>query len=255
MYNFTDHEANLPSDKASYKVLYNDYFHDSPITSVCFNPIKHIFEIHLQCSRECEEETGNWRKNIYNEKYGYVLTFSGVTYLDIKTDLQCPDYINGRFKNIPKGKYYFRIQIADGQIDIAYRSFKLRKLVGRVSYCGITEFDPWLDRAHIVSQDQIDAIMQRLEDDGYTEDKEFELFLDLERLYASKVPGLASYLRRCIALPWDIGQNEAIPYAAWLLGKYGNADDIPLISQLMKKTNDYRILQNLHDAISALSDV
>ena len=26
MYNYDDYEANLPIDKASYKVLYNDYF-------------------------------------------------------------------------------------------------------------------------------------------------------------------------------------------------------------------------------------
>ena len=250
MYNYIDHEANYPTDKASYKVLYNDYFHDSLITSISILPEKHTVEMHIQCSRECEEETGDWRKDIYNRKYGYVLTFSGVTYLDIKTEMSCPDYLNGRFKAIPKGKYYFRIQTPDGNIDIGYRNFKLRKLDGRVSYKGITEFDRWMDRAS-ATEDKIDRIIQRLQDDGYSEEEDFDLYLDLERLYASKTSGIADYLRRYAAKEWEM--DDALPYAGWLLGKYGSADDIPIIQQLLHRTDNSLIRQNLLDAIDTLT--
>ena len=250
MYNYFDYEAAYPTDKASYKALYNDYFHDSLITSVSIRPEKSSVVIHVQCSRECEEETGDWRENIYDEKYGYVLTFAGVTYLDIKSDLNHCVYINGRFKAIPKGKYYFRIQTADGHIDIAYRCFKLRRLVGRVSYRGITGFDPWMDRAWAVSEEKLSDILKRLNDDSYTEEQDFDLYLDFERLYASKVTDIAKYLRRYAKAQWKL--EDALPFAGWLLGKYGNTDDIPIVQQLMNRTDNSEIRQNLLDAIDAL---
>lgn len=84
MHNYNDHEANYPTDKASVKVLYNDYFHDSLITSLNIIPEKHALEMRLQCSRECEEENGGAREDIYNQKYGYVLTFFGVAAREIR---------------------------------------------------------------------------------------------------------------------------------------------------------------------------
>lgn len=250
MYNYVDHEAACPTDKASYKVLYNDYFHDSLITSISMQPEKHSVEMHIQCSRECEEETGDWRKDIYNRKYSYVLTFSGVTYLDIKTEMSGAEYLNGRFKAIAKGKYYFRIQTVDGYIDIGYRNFKLRKPDGRVSYRGITEFDRWMDRTS-ATEDEICHIINRLQNDGYGEEEDFDLYLDLERLYDSKTSRIADYLRKYAVKEWEM--DAALPYAGWLLGKYGSADDIPIIQQLLNRTDNSLIRQNLLDAIDALT--
>lgn len=68
MYNYDDYEANLPIDKASYKVLYNDYFHDSFITAINISPEKHYLEIQVQCRRECEAEAHDPCKDILNEK-------------------------------------------------------------------------------------------------------------------------------------------------------------------------------------------
>lgn len=250
MYNYNDYEANLPKDKASYKVLYNDYFHDSLITEIHISPKMHSLEIHIQCQRECEAESHNLPKDILNEKYGYILTFLGVSFLEVNTSLQGCEYINGRFKAIPKGKYYFRMQTADGYIDIGYRRFQLRKQIGRVSYIGITEFDPWMNRSQAVSEDQIAAILKKLADNQYTEEQEFDLFLDLQRLYTAKMTGIASYLRRIVASGWD--SEDAVPYAAWLLGKFGSPCDIPLLRQLQGHADSPMIKKNLFDAMDAL---
>lgn len=252
MYNYYDYEANLPNDKASYKVLYNDYFHDSLITSINICPEKHSLEMQVQCQRECEEETGDPRKDILNEKYGYTITFSGVSYLEINTTLQWCEFINGRFKAIPKGKYYYRIQTADGYMDIGYCSFTLRKRIGRVSYKGIAQFDPWMDKLWLTPEERIMSILKRLDDNGYTEEQEFDLFLDLQRLYSSKTAGIAPQLRRIAASGWE--SEDAVPYAAWLLGKFGDPDDIPLLCQLQGRANCPAVKKNLSDAIEALDN-
>lgn len=250
MYNYYDHEANFPMDKASYKVLYNDYFHDSLITAIDISPEKHSLKMQVQCQRELEEDTGDPCKDIQNEKYGYTLIFSGVSYLEISTTLQGCEYINGRFKAIPKGKYYYRIQTADGYIDIGYRSFKLRKRVGRASYKGVAQFDPWMDKLRLAPAEQIAGILKRLADNSYTVEQDFDLYLDLERLYSSKAVGIAPYLRRIVASGWE--SEDAVPYAAWLLGKFGDSDDIPLLRQLQGQTNSPAVRKNLSDAIEAL---
>ena len=252
MYNYYDYEANLPVDKASYKGLYNDYFHDSPITSMNIWPEKHSLEMQIQCRRECEEETGDPYKDVLDEKYGYALTFSGVSYLEINTTLQGCEFINGRFKAIPKGKYYYRIQTTDGYMDIGYRSFMLRKRIGRLSYKGIVQFDPWMDKLWLTPEEKIISILKRLADHGYTEEQEFDLYLDLQRLYSSKASGIAPYLRRIAASGWE--SEDAAPFAAWLLGKFGDSDDIPLLCQLQGRANCTMVKKNLSDAIEALSN-
>ena len=252
MYNYYDYEANFPVDKASYKVLYNDYFHDSPISSISISPEKHSLEMQVQCQREFEEDTGDPCKDIQNEKYGYTLIFSGVSYLEINTTLQSCEFINGRFKAIPKGKYYYRIHTTDGYLDIGYRNFTLRKRVGRVSYKGVAQFAPWMDKLWLAPEEKIAGILKRLADNGYTAEQDFDLYLDLERLYSSKAVGIAPYLRRIVTSGWE--SENAVPFAAWLLGKLGDSDDIPLLRQLQGRANRPAVRKNLSDAIEALEN-
>lgn len=249
MHNYYDHEAILPTDKASNKALYNDFFHDSIITGISLNAKQRQLELHLQCSRDCEAETGS-REAIYHEKYGYKMIFSVVTHSEIHTKLHCPEYLNGRFKAIPKGNYYFRIQTDDGYIDIAYRHFKLRKATGRVSYSGIEGFQPELDRKYDSPAEVTNHILRRIASGQYTASDDFALFLDLQRLYASRVENLAPYLRQCLAAPW--ASEDAKPFAAWLLGKFGAAEDIPLLYPLLSQFQQPIIKRNLMDAMDAL---
>ena len=251
MYNYFDYEANLPTDRASYKVLYHDYFHDSLITAVNISPQRHSLKMLIQCRRDWETDTQNLRKDILDEKYGYLLTFSGVSHLEIHTSLEWCDYINGRFKAIPKGTYYFRIQTADGYMDIGYHGFRLRKRVGRVSYKGIPDPEPWRATSLPITEAPIAGIWKLLAEHGYTGEDEFALYLDLERLYASKAEGLAPYLRRIAASGWQ--SEDAVPFAAWLLGKFGDSGDIPLLRQLWGQATHPMIRKNLSDAIEALS--
>lgn len=247
MHNYYDRDAPLPADKASYKFLYNDYFHDSIITGLCVNSARRELELSLQCSRECEEEQGN-RDNILEEKYGYRLYFSGLHHFGGSSALQWTEYLNGRFKAIrgAKGNFYFRIQTADGYMDIGYDRFRIRKVRGRVSYRGIDEISPWIDKAYAARPEEAAAIRKRLEDMAYAGKEDFDPNFDLERLYHAGAEALAPLLRQLVKAPWV--PRETKVYAAWLLGKYGSAEDIPLILGQLQDCGDAMIQRNLLDA-------
>ena len=172
MHNYYDRDAPLPADRASYKYLYNDYFHDSIITGLCVNSARRELELSLQCSRECEEEQGN-RDNILEEKYGYRLYFSGLHHFGGSSALQWTEYLNGRFKAIrgAKGNFYFRIQTADGYMDIGYDRFRIRKVRGRVSYRGIDEISPWIDKACAARPEEAAAIRKLMDEYGLSQEQ------------------------------------------------------------------------------------
>ena len=135
-------------------------------------------------------------------------------------------------------------------MDIGYRNFTLRKRVGRVSYKGVAQLDPWMDKLWLAPEEQIAGILKRLADNSYTAEQDFDLYLDLELLYSSKAVGIAPYLRRIVTSGWE--SENAVPFAAWLLGKFGDSDDIPLLRQLQGQANNPAVRRNLSDAIEAL---
>ena len=58
-------------------------------------------------------------------------------------------------------------------------------------------------------------------------------------------------LRQLVKAPWV--PRETKVYAAWLLGKYGSAEDIPLILGQLQDCGDAMIQRNLLDAAEGFS--
>lgn len=244
MYNYDDFEANVPTDKASVKVLLNDYFHNSPITAIHILPEVHALELQLQCCREWEADSS--RAELSDEKYTYILTFGSLHTCDIRTRMKHPIFISGRFKAIPRGKYYYRIATADGFIDIGYRSFSLRKASGRVSY---RRLPAPVQAPAAISAEEAAWIRARIRAEVYLEEEDADLLRDLERLYASGRID-AENLRHCLCVPWH--SVCAKPYAAWLLGKFGGREDLPRLWQYLSECSDPAIRRNLQDAIDTI---
>ena len=63
---------------------------------------------------------------------------------------------------------------------------------------------------------------------------DFSLFLDLQRLYASHTA-------------WN-----DVPFAAWLLGKFGNSDDLLLLRRLRGGGSCPMVRKNISEAMEAL---
>ena len=79
---------------------------------------------------------------------------------------------------------------------------------------------------------------------------DFSLFLDLQRLYASHTAGIAPYLRHIAASEWESGDD--VPFAAWLLGKFGNSDDLLLLRRLRGGGSCPMGRKNISEAMEAL---
>ena len=230
MYNYYDFEAEFPLKKAVQKFLVSDYFHDSEIQSVEQNSKRQKLAIRLQCRRDWETAGEG---NLDDARYTYILRFSGVHGFRSVTDLSCPEYINGRFKQTAwlyeqqkqaKCKLYqFRIGLADGYLDILFSRFSVRKETGRISYADITEFGAFYKDWYKRNSEQIDKIREALKT---TSPDSLDDDLNLAFLYANEASDLSQHCRRLLA--GDASQASKA-YAAWLLGKCGTQNDLSLI--------------------------
>ena len=79
---------------------------------------------------------------------------------------------------------------------------------------------------------------------------DFSLFLDLQRLYASHTAWVAPYLRHIAASEWESGND--VLFAAWLLGKFGNSDDLLLLRRLRGGGSCPMGRKNISEAMEAL---
>ncbi len=264
MYNYYDFEAEFPLEKAVQKYLVSDYFHDSKICSVKMDHSRRELIICLQCCREWEESGVG---TLDDPRYSYSLRFNGVYGFLCDTGLSLSEYINGRFKRTAwleeqqkrtrRKLYQFRIGLADGYLDIVFSRFSVRKGEGRVSYSGITELGAFYKSFYKRSPEQLDEIREDLKNssaDALIDD------LNLAFLYANEAEDLSLQCRRIL-----MGESSqaAQVYAAWLLGKCGSCDDLPLIwnaisTEKARESYDYGSdnsmkYRNLFDAVELLS--
>lgn len=230
MYNYYDFEATFPLEKPVRKFLLSDYFHDSRICSLKQDANRRELVVRLQCCRDWERAGEG---ALEDARYTYILRFIGVHGFRSVTELSWPEYINGRFKQTAwlceqqkHGKrklYQFRIGLADGYLDILFSRFSVRKVIGRVSYTDIKEFGAFYKDWYKRSPEQIERIREALKT---TSPDSLDDDLNLAFLYANKATDLPQHCRRL--LTGDASQ-AAKAYAAWLLGKCGTQNDLPLI--------------------------
>lgn len=260
-----DHEI-YPEDRGIRKFLWYDYFHDSVITNIAYRskttrPWRTDIIITLQCERESRYvwehrgDSGSFADELYDTKYTYYLTFSDVKHHSIdNTDSINIDYVNGRFKDssckraleseykIPL--YHFRIQLSGGFMDIIFRKFKIRKSVGRVNY-DIGKYNPnSFDLAGV----ECEKIHSDILNDNY--ENEFWILRDLRTLYHIRYDGLPECLRHCIKS--ERYDEDIHAYSAYLLGKLGAVEDLPLIRNAYFRTSDTLKRRHIMDAIENL---
>ena len=159
MWNF-EHEIDCPDDKAIKSFLWVDYFHDSKILNIDFSEKQDKVTITVDCARDREDELEKLKGDDaekkafideHKDQFVYKLTFDGCKVFNCEKIASSGEFLNGRFKNsviLQKMKaadfsdyYHFRIQLVDGYIDLVFRKFIIRKLIGRMRYDDFENID------------------------------------------------------------------------------------------------------------------
>lgn len=234
-----EHEIKCPEDRGILNYLWYDYFHDSTINQIDFDHKKGTVTLTLTCSRdidkELEKHNGNYEeRHLYIEEhldeFTYLLLFKGVRYFHAERLIMVNDYINGRFKDTAllrklkaeanQPRYHFRIQTDDGYLDMVFSGFQIRKKAGRVKYSAVGI----ADQAEAASFSNFEG-------------GDFDRFLAMQKLYKMNDTSLLEIARKNMQL---VDENEdTCLYCAYLLGKCGQASDVPDLLDLYSKIEDY----------------
>lgn len=244
IYNF-DHEIPCPPNKAINTFLWYDYFHDSHLQNIEFVQSKRTVTLTYECARDIEKK---WKElkgdqpykiqyiESHADEFIYYLTFKHVSYFQVDRLPCANDYLNGRFKDSAllhyinaEQKYpcyHFRIQCADGYIDIIFRDFIIRKKQGRLRYLN-TPYSAMICSCldDPVLNETITELVIQAQTGG-----DFERFLAMSKLWQLKYGELIQLARENITLPDDY--EDSILYSAYLLGKVGDESDLPLLQRL-----------------------
>lgn len=240
MYNYYDFEAEHPRDKAAYKFLLSDYFHDGEIRCVNYDNKKRKLEICIR--RSCEAEKTKTGNRDDTERI-YLLAFSGVAGYRAFTsgDIQPTEFINGRFKKTAwlderqeeteQKLYQFRIGLSDGYIDILFTGFSIRKMNGRISYRDIDEYKTDFRERYSKNPEEIEEIRNKLQ--SKSESLNWDIYL--ENLYACNAGDIAAQCRMIIK---KNAPSDCKIYAAWLLGKFGTQEDSKSIWKIYREESE-----------------
>ncbi len=262
MHNYIDFEADYPRSKAVRKFLLADYFHDSDLKAVDYNQAGKELTIRLQCCRDYEKVH---KGTLDDAGYSYILQFRGVMGSRYNTEFRWEEYLNGRFKKTAwlletqkktkRALYQFRMQLADGYLDIIFHSFQIRKVKGRINYRDINDLESFHLKNHS-SMEELNILREELNQgiDPIMDDYR------LEQLYANEEKDLTSLCRMVLKKNQD---EDAKAYAAWLLGKCGDLSDRALIWLAYQEWRDqsgndtcswnWLMDRNYHDAIEYLT--
>ena len=264
MHNY-EHEIEMPDNKAIAAFLWADYFHDSEINHIEFIQERQKVVLTMRCCRDTEEYYRNAKgsaeeKRVYTEnhrdEFSYVLTFGNVAYFNITRMLSCNDYINGRFKDSvilkklqkesKKKLYHLRMQFDDGFGDVIFGKFEIRKKTGKVKY---PKYELW--KAAGCSSAELNG------------DNDFDRFLMMQQMFREGDIRVLDIARENMRNQEYLEDSK--PYSAYILGKLGNKDDLPVLfdyylkierdmtsqSICLRSTLMYR--QNILDAIEDIN--
>lgn len=241
MHNFY-HEIPLPADKAIRKFLWVSYFHDSLIQEIFLDePGKNALTLKVDCARD---------------GYMYLLQFHGVAHFEYSsprngwhigeeissTVFKDTALLHRLQREGTKPLYHLRFSHRDGYTDVIFQRFTIRREGGRVNYKSevppekmgwqiclntpngayLPKFDPFV----------IDfSALSAKEEEERAELTDDILWARLFRLHQSRDTAELLLHARCI-LDEHLFHEHAPLYAAYLLGKYGDTQDIPALTKL-----------------------
>lgn len=241
MHNFY-HEIPLPADKAIRKFLWVSYFHDSLIQEVFLDePRKNALTLKVDCARD---------------GFTYLLQFHGVAHFeyssprngwhigeDISSTVFKDTALLHRLQSEENNPlYHLRFSHWDGYTDVIFQRFTIRRVGGRVNYK--SEVPPerlgWQHCLYTPSGAYLPDI-DPFEDDfaalSADDDEERLFMIDnilWARLYRLQQNGVTDELiqqSRFILAERPRCENAPL-YAAHLLGKQGDSQDIPTLTNL-----------------------
>jgi hypothetical protein len=234
MYNY-EHEIDCPNDIYIRNYLWNDYFHDSEIKSIEFisrfgSLTKQLSDISiiLDSNRDKEKKESH-----------YILRFVNCAYYRQESSVEWSQYINGRFKDSAllvnlkqyskKDYYHFRIQTADGYIDIVFSKFIIRKVHGRVR---VKDIDTSIYESYWLKNYQNGELQDP--NGSLNQDKIIELaesgddvyrYFALSYLLFNTQQSLLEYAREIIKSDWKVFEMSAIA-AIQIMGVQGDEKDL-----------------------------
>lgn len=276
MNNF-DHEIPCPDDRAMRKFLWFDYFHDANICRIEYAQPEAGAVTLTVYSWVDSDAIWQTLKGTQAEKQAQLerlrpratclLRFHGVRHFRHAMDGEiwhADEIINTRFKDSPllhrlekecgKPLYHLRIETAHGLIDVVFERFTIRKQEGRVDYrCDWTEerggcFDAF-------QKPRPGTADKPVTDETDDFDADERLTARLYNLHhAPDIPGTLALAREIIRT-YHNRLWEAEPYAAILLGLYGDASDLPALAQVyLTPELDALNRQHVLDAMARIAE-
>jgi len=273
LFNFS-HEIPCPEDRAMRKFLWSDYFHDSMLLRI--EPDGVTLCITLRSERDTDalwptlpgtREEKLVQLDALAPRLTYTLRFHGTQQYRYTLEgmpYHKDEFLNARFKDTPllrrlqeqsgKPLYHLRIQTACGLIDVVFERFTLRKQEGRVSYrlLWTIQHEEGFDSLMKPRPGEADQPITPDTDDGDLDDILCARLY--ERHHAQDLPGTVALARETLhtyrGRLW-----LAEPYAAMLLGLYGDESDLPTL-EAMYLTSDLHQISRAHvmDAIERIRE-
>lgn len=244
-----EHEIACPNNKGIRNYLWYDYFHDSTIDNLSFDCRKGLLTLQIVCHREiefiCNEHSDAHVDKPYaidenTDNFTYILRFKGVKHFREERLVTNGDYINGRFKDTAilrklsavnkQPLFHFRIQIADGYMDIIFSNFIVIKKSGRAK-CPAQNVDNQTNKP-LTDADYKMAL------DG----EDFNRFFAMQRLFKGNGFGLLEIARSNLRL--DVMYETSCLYSAYLLGKFGDTSDTQNLFDLLLNIEEHIVTKS-----------
>lgn len=250
------HEIPCPDDRAMRKFLWYSVFHDARILNLAYD----------------HDRRGHVTLRIFGGGYDvrrgeYLLRFHGVQHILYDASSGDDRIYATRFLDSARlhreqaesasPLYHLRIDTWCGYIDLVFERFSIRLAGGRVDYrpldidegiiaanrdrryrACIAELADRLASPH--PYDDMDAARYTalgLREDDLDEYHALSLYITAQDKTAEEV---AAHARQVLAL--GLTRAGAPAYAAYLLGKYGNAEDLPHLTELYLTLRPWRVL-------------
>jgi hypothetical protein len=290
MHNFR-HETPPPDDAVIYRLLRDDYFHDSWIDALQFDRLSDTLDLRLWCEREWSEGRRHcWERGVgwsgvpeltadqqkaakspespWYRNYVYHVRFHGCA----GVELVLPpvrwfslEYSNGRFKDTvalrdaerrPRRKLLqFRIQLGcDGYIDVIFARVSVEREVGRMRLQALPRGGRGGGRLRLAPDRRPAAALTRVVLESACE---FEREAALLQLQARRHPDAAVLAERLVKRAlgrraFDAYQSDLVA-GIYVLGLRGSARHVPLLAKAAEKVDTPLFRRHVQDALERIA--
>ena len=261
MHNFY-HEIALPEDKAIRKFLWISYFHDANILDFLpGQPNPHDLTLKIYSCHDGGTYLLRFHNTVHYECSARAPSYAGQSISS--TVFKDSALLHRLQKEESKPLYHLRFSHWDGYTDVIFERFTIRREGGRVNYK--PEFDPaalhwrtfsYAPNGYWLKSDPFVADTAHPEGDDADEQAKWVDDVLWARLYhihqAGDANAITAQARSCLNTAPRLMHAEL--YAAYLLGKYGDATDMPVLMQQYLHADIPIIKRVILDAIEQLHE-